>query len=63
MQAGVSDKVLVDLLVAYPLDLIERQLRYLPYRKAKKPVSLLVAAIQNDYEPPANYPGDASPEV
>jgi hypothetical protein len=38
----------------YDLESIERQLRWLPYRKAKNPARFIIAAIEDDYdEPPA----------
>ena len=42
-----------DLILSHhPLERIERQLSWLPYRKAKSPARFLVAAIENDYEEP-----------
>jgi hypothetical protein len=41
------------LLMNYPLERIERQIAWLPYRHAKNPARLLIAAIEHDYEPPA----------
>lgn len=37
----------------YPINRIERQLDWLPYRNAKNPASFLVAAIREDYEAPS----------
>lgn len=48
---GVSQRGTQELLL-YPLDVIERQLDYLPYRKAKRPEALIIDAIRNDYSPP-----------
>lgn len=43
----------VDTLVArFPIERIQRQLYYLPYRHAKSPARFLMAAIESDYEPP-----------
>ena len=43
----------VDLLLAqFPQERIARQLEWLPYRNAKNPAALLVAAIEGDYEAP-----------
>jgi hypothetical protein len=40
------------LLTHYNTDRISRQVAWLPYRKAKNPASLLIAAIESDYEEP-----------
>ena len=43
----------VDYLIAnHDLERIERQLHWLPYRKAQNPARLIVSAIEKDYEPP-----------
>lgn len=43
----------VDSLVSrFPIERIQRQLYYLPYRHAKSPARFLMAAIESDYEPP-----------
>ncbi len=43
----------IDLLIAqYPQERIERQLAWLPHRRAKSPARFLMAAIENDYDPP-----------
>jgi hypothetical protein len=36
----------------YPVDQIERQLDWLPYRRAKDPARFLIAAVEGQYEPP-----------
>jgi hypothetical protein len=41
------------LLAAHPLDAIQDQLDWLPYRQANNPARFLVAAVENRYEPPA----------
>lgn len=51
MRLGVSRAGAAELL-AFPHDIIERQLRYLPYRKAKRPSAFIVDAIRHDYSPP-----------
>lgn len=48
---GVSQRGTQELL-SFPLDVVERQLDYLPYRKAKRPEALIVEAIRFDYSPP-----------
>lgn len=52
MRLGVSRLGIVDLLAHYPIETIERQLKYLPLRKAKRPEALLIDAIKNDYSAP-----------
>lgn len=48
---GVS-KAGVQELLGYPLDDVERQLNYLPYRKAKRPEAFIIEAVRNSYSPP-----------
>ena len=57
-QLGVSETVTRYLLLNYPLESIDRQLLYLPYRNAKRRSSLIVASIKDDYGAPANMPED-----
>lgn len=54
MQFGVSERQILRLLT-FDLDRIERQLNWLPYRQARKRASLIVSAIEEDYEAPANW--------
>ena len=43
----------IDLLITqYPPERIERQLAWLPHRRAKNPARFLMAAIEDDYDPP-----------
>ena len=53
-QLGVSRHLLPEL-VCYDLDMVEQQLIWLPARNARKKASMIVAAIRNNYEKPANY--------
>ncbi len=56
-QLGVSQSGVRELLSQYPPEIIERQLRYLPYRKKpKRPSAFIVDAIRNNYSPPNTYP-------
>jgi len=57
MQLRVSNRQIGNLL-AMGLDLVERQLNWLPYRNARKKASLIVKAIEEDYEAPANWEAD-----
>ena len=52
---GVSQTGIVELLTQYPFDRIEKQLLYLPFRKAKRPEALIIDAIRNNYAPPKEY--------
>lgn len=54
IQLGVSGNQIQKLLL-HDLDLVERQLDWLPFRSARKRASLIVAAIEHDYEAPANW--------
>ena len=53
-QLGVSRHLLPEL-VCYDLDMVEQQLIWLPARNARKKASMIVAAIRNNYEQPANF--------
>ena len=49
---GVSQAGTVELISQYPIEAIEAQLDWLPYRKAKRPGAFIVEAIRNSYSPP-----------
>lgn len=49
---GVGLRKARSLVNEYPQERIERQLRWLPLRAARRPASLLISAIENDYDPP-----------
>ncbi|MBS1702604.1 MAG: hypothetical protein JST12_13135 [Armatimonadetes bacterium] len=52
----MSNAGIVNLLTSYPLEDIERQLSYLPYRpKVKRQAPFLIEAIRNNYSPPKEY--------
>ena len=64
LRLGVSNAGVSELLT-YDSEVVERQLDYLPQRKAKRPSAFIVDAIRNDYSPPnphrhATYPSHAS---
>ena len=50
---GVPRDAVEELLANHALEEIMQQLEWLPYRNAKSPARLIVAAIENRYEPPA----------
>lgn len=51
MKLGISHAGIVELL-AEDFDEIERQLSYLPYRKARRPGAFLIEAVRKRYSPP-----------
>jgi hypothetical protein len=53
VEAGLSHHKAAEIVRRFDQDRIYRQLHWLPYRNAKVPASLLVAAIEQDYEPPS----------
>jgi hypothetical protein len=52
---GVSQLGCTRLLVEHSFEEIERQLEYLPYRKASRPEALIVEAIRHNYSPPKEF--------
>jgi len=52
---GVSQSGSLQLMNQYPLETIERQLFFLPMRKAKRPSAFIVDAIRFDYSPPKEF--------
>lgn len=51
-ELGVSHAGTVELLSQYQPDLIEKQLEWLPLRKAKRPEAFIIEAVRNNYSPP-----------
>lgn len=54
MLLGVS-KSGVEQLLMHPLDEIERQLAYLPYRKANRPEAFIIEAVRHAYSAPKEF--------
>lgn len=52
VRVGVGLRKAQSLVDRYPADLIVRQLEWLPLRAARRPASLLIAAIEHNYDPP-----------
>jgi hypothetical protein len=52
---GVSKDGVVELLWKFPLERIEAQLEYLPYRKAKRPEAMIIESIRKNYSPPKEF--------
>lgn len=55
LKLGVSSAGVSDLLARHDHAVIERQLAYLPYRKAKRPEAFIIEAIRKDYSPPKEF--------
>ncbi len=55
MKLGVSNRGVEELLANFPYDLIERQLQYLPFRKARRPEAFIMDAVRQDYSPPKEF--------
>lgn len=53
VEVGVSLRKAESLVKRFPALQIKRQLDWLSYRSAKRPASLIIAAIENDYDEPA----------
>lgn len=53
VQAGISLRKAESLVKKHPADLIRKQVDWLPLRAARRPASLLIAAIERDFEAPA----------
>lgn len=67
-QAGLEAEQAEGLLEHYDLVRIRRQLMWLPYRRAKNPMGMLLAAVKDDYEAPPGIwrqkaPVETRPEV
>lgn len=52
VEVGIGLRKAGSLVNQYPMELIRRQLDWLPLRAARRPASLLIAAIEQDYDPP-----------
>jgi len=55
MKLGVSNAGVTELLTYHSFDVIERQLEYLPFRKAKRPEAFIIDAVRNNYSPPKEF--------
>lgn len=52
VRVGVGLRKAQSLVDRYPAEQISRQLDWLPLRAARRPASLLIAAIEHNYDPP-----------
>lgn len=55
MKLQISNKAVSDLLLYFPLEEIEAQIRYLPFRKYRRPGPFLIDAIRFNYSPPKEF--------
>ena len=55
LKLGVSHSGIQELLVNYPYDVIERQISFMPYRKAKRPEAFIMEAVRRNYSPPKEF--------
>lgn len=53
VELGIGVRKAENLVTQYSEELIRKQLKWLPLRTARRPASLLIASIENDYDPPA----------
>lgn len=53
VRVGINLRKAESLVSEFPEELIRRQLRWLTLRAARRPASLLIAAIEHDYDAPA----------
>lgn len=52
VRIGIGLRKAQNLVERYPHDRIAQQLEWLPLRAARRPASLLIAAIEHNYDPP-----------
>lgn len=52
VEVGVGFRKAQSLADSFPEELVRKQLKWLPLRAAKRPASLLIASIEQDYGPP-----------
>lgn len=55
MSLGVSKSGVERIMREYSYDLIEKQLAYLPYRKAKRPEAMIFESIRRNYSAPKDF--------
>ena len=59
---SISRTKAIELVNRFSKEEIERQITWLPYRAAKTRASLLIAAIENNYEPPSLWQAQQHPK-
>lgn len=55
LELGVSQVGITEILSQYPLEQIERQILFFPFRKAKRSGAFIVQAIRHDYSAPKEF--------
>lgn len=55
MRLGVSHQGVQRLLNEYPYELVEKQLAYLPFRKARRPEAMIIQSIRRNYTAPKEF--------
>lgn len=55
MRLGISQAGAAELMATSSIEEIERQLLFLPHRKAKRPGAFLIEAVRNKYSPPKEF--------
>jgi len=55
MRLHVSRERVVEILSSYPIEQIERQLAYLPFRNARRPGAFIIQSIRHNYSPPKEF--------
>jgi len=58
VELGVALRKAESLVRRYPAQEVRKQLDWLPFRSARRPASMIIAAIENDYDKPAYANGD-----
>jgi hypothetical protein len=53
VELGVALRKAESLVRRFPAEDIRKQLNWLPFRSARRPASMIIAAIENDYDKPA----------
>ena len=53
VEVGIGVRKAENLVSHFPKEQIQKQLRWLPFRAARRPASLLISAIEHDYDSPA----------
>ncbi len=59
---GVSRTKAIELVTRFSEEEIERQIDWLPYRAAKAPAPLLIAAIEKNYQAPSLWQAQQHPK-
>ena len=53
VQIGVALRKAESIVRRFPEEEIRKQISWLPFRSARRPASMIIAAIENDYDKPA----------